>query len=321
MPILSRCSHSVAAAVALAAAAAACAPGPPPPATSAGGPRPNRANAPLATLSAPPPRYVVGHFGYDVQSVGLVSSAGDTNTRTDTVTTHSSVSYEARWDSGQMRVVGRVEYQVALTSGLRPAAPTPPRSTAVLPSPTATSRQAADTAPVETRRVAFNILVDTATGISHRTADGLAVPACQSGGPAVEQDEALATDRPRALTPSSTWTDTLTRVSCLAGIPLTTRTARQVTVAPTPAPDPVSGMPAVVVTYQIKGTMDGEARRNVDLVTLHSTGDGSAEQYYDRVSGVLLSAHATSTWNLDLAINGRIQHLHQQADWRAVARR
>jgi hypothetical protein len=255
-----------------------------------------------------------------VQSVGLVSSAGDTITRTDTVTTHSRVSYEARWDSGQMRVVGRVEYQVALTSGLRSAAPAAPRSTAVLPSPTAAPRQAADTAPVETRRAAFNIVLDTTTGVTRRTSEGVAVPACQTGGPAVEQDEALATDRPRSLAPSSTWTDTLTRVSCLAGIPLTTRTARHFTVSPTPAPDPVSGAPAIVVASQTQGTMDGEARRNVDLVTLHSTGGGTAEQYYDRASGVLLSARATSTWNLDVAINGRVQHLHQQADWRAVER-
>jgi hypothetical protein len=166
--------------------------------------------------------------------------------------------------------------------------------------------------------VGFDVAIDTTTGTVQEPTDKLAVPGCVTGGPPVEQDRALATDRPRSFDAGSAWTDTLTQLSCLGGIPITTRTARQWSVASSPGTDPVSGAPAIVVSYSAIPTMDGEARRNMDLVTLHASGTGTTEQYYDRTTGVLLSVHKTTSLNLDFAINGRVQHWHQDAEWRAA---
>jgi hypothetical protein len=135
----------------------------------------------------------------------------------------------------------------------------------------------------------------------------------------VEQARWLATERPRSLTPAAVWQDTVTRVSCLGGIPLTTRTVRSFTVADTPATDPVTGTPAIHLSFTSAPQMDGEARRNMNLITLHGTGDGTTDQFYDRATGVLLSVHTVTSLDLSYAINGRTQHLHQRADWRARA--
>jgi len=244
-----------------------------------------------------------------------VSSPRDTTQPLDTVTTHSRLSYDGRWEGDQLHVVGQVQSRVTSTArvrpvSVRPAPPTPASTDAAPPTPSA-SRDFVDAVP-------FDVTVDTVSGTVRLPTDSFAVPACVAGGPAVEQDRALATDRPRSFDAGSTWTDTLTRISCLGGVPLTTRTTRVVSVAPSVATDPVSGAPAIAVTYHSEPTMDGEARRNRDLVTLHGAGVGTTELYYDRRTGVLLSAHNTTSLDLDFAVNGRVQHLHQSADWRAA---
>jgi hypothetical protein len=288
----------------------------------------HQANAPSAAPRLPP-RYVPGHFVYDIQSVGIVSSPRDAARHADTVVTHSVVTYDGRWRGEQFGIFGQVAYRITATPGVQ-ASTTPttrsksPKSSAApdttSPAPVASS-SAGDTIPVGGDREAFEFSVDTATGAIHRASDSAAVPGCPPGGPAVEQDEALAADRPRSFAVGTDWSDTLTHVSCLVGIPVTTRTTRLFHVASANTPDPVSGAPSIEVTYESDATWNGEARRHADLVTLHATGNGTTEQYYDRTSGVLLSAHTAVTFDLDAAINGRSQLLHQTAEWRAQARR
>jgi hypothetical protein len=267
---------------------------------------------------------------YDVQSVGVVSSPHDSTQRPDTVVTHSVVSYDAHWQGALFGIFGQVAYRITATPGVqgpttaaRAASPrgsitapgTP--SSAQLP---ATSAATSDTVPVEADRVSFEFNVDTATGAIHRPSDSAAVPGCPAGGPAVEQDEALASDRPRSFAVGTEWSDTLTHVSCLVGIPVTSRTTRVFHVVSASTPDPVSGAPSVEITYQSDVIWDGEARRHADLVTLHATGSGTTEQYYDRATGVLLSAQTDVAFDLTAAINGRSQYLHQVAQWRAQVR-
>jgi hypothetical protein len=265
---------------------------------------------------------VPGHFAYDVQSLGIVSSPRDAAQRPDTVVTHSVVTYDSRWQGGQLEIFGQVAYRITATPGVQGSTTAAARSGSPAPAApgAAASAPMSDTVPVEGDRVAFAFSVDTATGTIHRPSDSAAVPGCPPGGPAVEQDEALATDLPRSFAVGTDWSDTLTHVSCLVGIPVTTRTIRVFQVASAGTPDPASGAQSVEITYESDVTWDGEARRRADLVTLHATGHGTTEQYYDRTSGVLLSAHTAVTFDLDAAINGRPQYLHQVAEWHAQAR-
>src|SRR5581483_10707686 len=131
-----RASRSIAAAAAFAAAAVACTPGTPP-VTTPGGPRAGHPTAAPSKATPLPPRYSAGHFDYDVESVGIVSTPGDTTGRADTVTTRSTVSYDARPDSGRLRVAGRVVYRVVVTAGLRTPSPSAPRAAAAAPAATA----------------------------------------------------------------------------------------------------------------------------------------------------------------------------------------
>jgi hypothetical protein len=348
-PLASRASliRILAAVAALVAVAAVgCVPPQPGPSPTSGGAHPAHANAPNAAPHVLP-HYVSGHFVYDIESVGVISSrrdttrhAGaiathsaprDTTSHPDTVVTHSVLTYDGRWQGEQLQIFGQVAYRITATPGVQ--APTTPaaRSTPVKP-PDAASTQGSppsasagsapqgDTVPVEAGRVSFEFDVDTATGIVHNTTDSAAVPGCPPGGPAAEQGEALASDRPRSFVVGTDWSDTLTKVSCLSGIPITTRTTRLFHVASANTPDPVSGAQSIEITNESDVTWDGEARRQADLVTIHATGSGTTERYYDHTSGVLLSAHTQVSFDLDDAVNGRSQHLHQAADWRAQLR-
>lgn len=303
---------------ATAAAVAACTPRP------GGGPAPAALTPRSAATPALrlPPRYTPGHFVYDVQSVGVVSSPRDTSARPDTVATHSTVTYEASWDGPLFRVAGQVRYSVAVSARVQAAATTagrangtPGSSSAGPPAPTApaTARGGADSGAVTV--ALFEAGIDTLTGAVHRPGDSAAVPRCPPPGP-VEADETLATDRPRSFAPGTQWTDTLARGSCLGGIPLTTRTVRVATVGAVTA-DPATGAPSIMVSYSKNESWDGEARRRTNLVTIHATGTGTVEQYYEQATGVLLSSHTATVFDIDATINGRTQYMHQPAEWRA----
>jgi hypothetical protein len=85
-------------------------------------------------------------------------------------------------------------------------------------------------------------------------------------------------------------------------------------------PDPVTGRDAIPVSYRSETRFAGAARRGPtlsQLVRLEASGTGKTNQYYDRETGALLSAHTTADMLLQVWINGRLQRLHQQADWKA----
>ncbi len=311
---------TLATAAATAAAVVACTPRP------AGGPAPTALapRAAPASASRLPPRYTPGHFVYDVQSVGVVSSPRDTSARPDTVATHSTVTYEASWDGPLFRVAGQVRYSVAVSARVQAAATTagrfnraPGPSSAGSPAVAApsTARGGADSGAADAKVAFFEAGIDTLTGAVHRPGDSAAVPKCPPPGP-VEADETLATERPRSFAPGTQWTDTLTRASCLGGIPLTTRTVRVASVGAV-TPDPATGAPSVMVSYSKNESWDGEARRHSDLVTIHATGTGTVEQYYEQATGVLLSSHTATVFDIDATIDGRTQYMHQPAEWRA----
>jgi hypothetical protein len=310
---------------AIAVAVAACAPTQTSSPTA--GPRPVRANAAPAPTRLPS-RYPTGHFVYDIQSVGVVSAPRDTGDHPDTVVTHSIVTYDARFQDSTFRINGSDQYWTAGTGRLKTSVPGQPTAAPSAANPGASSgavlasqgRGVADSAPPDARKVSFDFRVDTTTGAVRRPADSAAVPGCPVGGP-VEQDEALISDRPRSFAAGTQWADSAVRVSCLIGIPVTTRTTRTFRVADAVAPDPVTGAQSIVVTYQTNVSWDGEARRRTDLVTLHATGVGTGEQYYDASSGMMLSAHTATAFDLDAAVNGKVQqHLHQDAQ-RSLRRR
>jgi len=249
-----------------------------------------------------PPRYGQGSATYAITSVGVVTSPGDTADHADTVTTQSRLTYTAQWSGPKLEVFGRITYRVGTGAG-----------TASRAGPNTTNGSSA-----LSDSVAFDLVVDTATGRAVTPGDSAAVPACPPGGPMAEQARALATQRPRTFAPSSTWSDSTTQLSCLGGVPVTTRTARAFTVAPQTTSDPVSGAEAILVSYQSETHLSGAARRGQQLVELDGGGTGTTQQYYDRTAGTLLSAHTTAALDLDLRVNGRLQRLHQQADWKAV---
>ena len=311
---------TLATAAAVAAAVAACTPRP----SSSPSPAPGAPHPSSADASHLPPRYAPGHFVYDVQSVGVVSSPKDTSAHADTVTTYSTVTYDASWDTGLLRVAGQVRYSVLVSARVQAAANGANRSPAA-PSnaglstgspPSSTPSSAGHDSVAANAQVAFfDARIDTLTGAVHRPGDSAAVPGCPPPGP-VEADETLATDRPRSFAPGTQWTDTLTRASCLGGIPLTTRTIRVATVGPV-TPDPTTGAPSILVSYNKDESWDGEARRRADLVAIHATGNGTVEQYFDHTTGVLLSSHTATVFDITATIDGKPQYMHQPAEWRA----
>jgi hypothetical protein len=173
------------------------------------------------------------------------------------------------------------------------------------------------TAPAAT----FSATIDSASGIvlfakgvDSSQATG---SSCAPGGPTVDQARELATERPRSLDPGATWRDTLVDKACLADIPLVTRATRVYTVSPEPATDPVSGAPSVLVTHTSQATMLGGGPHLGRQITLNGQGGGTTEQYYDRVTGVMLSAHTVADLQLDVGQGGHVQRLIQHADWHA----
>jgi hypothetical protein len=269
---------------------------------------PAQAPAPASEVSSPPaasgarsvlpPRYAAGHREYQITSVGVVSDSGDTTGHLDTVTAAATLRYDARWDGALLRVTGDVASRVVTASlGLRIAA------------------------PPQTALVPFRATIDSATGMA--TIDPASTPSassCPIGGPSVSQARDLATTYPRSLVPGASWRASLSDTSCLGGLPLMSSTSQRYTVASQGATDPVTGAAAILVTHRSMTTMTGGGPRGAQTITLSGTGSGTTEQYYDRTTGVLLSAHTTATLDLDVGVSGRIQRLHQQADWRARAK-
>lgn len=272
----------------------ACAPHPStaparPPVTASAIPSPAGAR-PLS-----PPHYVAGHSVYEITTVGTVSAAEDSASRLDTITTIATLTYDARWSAAELHVSGQVAARVAsATAGLR------------------------GTSQTTMAPVAFRATIDSATGGVTVVPESSATTAtCISGGPTVDQARQLATTRPRFLTPNAGWHDTVTDTSCLGGLPLVSRATRFYTVAGETAADPLTGAPAVLITHTSHTTMQGGGRRGAQVITLAGSGSGTTEEYYDRTSGVLLSAHTSAALALDVGVGGRVQRLHQQADWRA----
>lgn len=267
--------------------------------------------APTGALP-PPPRYVTGHSVYEITSWGTVLSPGDSVTVTDTtsrvvskipappdtITTATKLVYEARWSGSDLRLTGEVAAQVTeATTGLKAASQSG--------------------APV----VAFNATIDSASGmvLFAKGVDSAqaAGQSCVSGGPSVDQAREVATERPRSLDPGATWQDTLVDKGCLADIPLVTRATRVFTVSSEPVIDPVSGAQSVLVSHTSKATMIGGGAHLGRQITLNGQGDGTTEQYYDRVTGVMLSAHTVAALQLDVGTGGHVQRLIQNADWHA----
>jgi hypothetical protein len=82
--------------------------------------------------------------------------------------------------------------------------------------------------------------------------------------------------------------------------------------------DRATGSQAVLISHTSTTTMAGSGHRAGHYITLYGSGTGTTEEYYDRRTGVLLSAHTAATLDLDITVSGHVQHLHQQADWRAT---
>ncbi len=233
------------------------------------------------------------------------------------------MTYDASWEGPLLRVAGQVRYSVLVSARVQAAASAAGRSSGAAMSPNTGSpatalpvpHSGADTSPADVKVAFFDARIDTLAGAVHRPGDSAAVPGCPPPGPA-EADETLATDRPRSFAAGTQWTDTLTRASCLGGIPLTTRTIRVGTVGVV-TPDPTTGAPSIIVSYSKSESWDGEARRHADLVTIHATGTGTVQQYYEQATGVLLSSHTATVFDIDATINGRPQYMHQPAEWRA----
>lgn len=274
--------------------AAACAPSPAPQ------PAPAPAAAPPQAAAAPerggsPPRFVTGHAAYDITAVGLVSDPGDSSGRQDTVTTNTTLSYDTRLQGPQLEASGEIISRVM--------------STSVAMSRDDTTRGA---------RTAFRATVDTASGIITVVPDSAAtLDPCQGRDPSIDQARKLATTRPRSFVPSAIWRDVVNDSSCLGGLPLVSRSTRDYSVAPQGITDPVTGSPAVLISHTSSTTMAGSGHRAGHYITLYGSGNGTTQEYYDRRTGVLLSAHTVATLDLNITLSGHVQRLHQQADWRA----
>jgi hypothetical protein len=242
-----------------------------------------------------PPRFVVGHAAYEITAVGLVSDPNDSLGRQDTVMTNTSLAYDTRLAGPQIQVTGEIRSRVATAS--------------------AALRRTDSTGGT---RSLFQAMVDTASGAVTVAPDSMAPLArCLARDPSVDQARLLATTRPRSFTPAATWRDVVTDSSCLGGVPLVTHATRDYAVAPQPATDPVSGAGAVLIAHTSTTTMTGSGHRAGHYITLNGSGTGATEEYYDRKTGALLSAHTTATLDLDITVGGRVQRLHQQANWQA----
>jgi hypothetical protein len=279
-------------------AAGACAPHAPTTQTPSPASDASSPSAAAAARSSLPPRYAAGHREYQITSVGVVSDSGDTTGHLDTVTAVATLRYDARWDGVLLRVTGDIASRVVTASlGLR------------------------ITTPPQTALVPFRAAIDSATGIA--TIDPASTPSgssCPIGGPSVSQARDLATTYPRSFVPGSSWRLSLADTSCLGGLPLVSSTSQRYTVANQAATDPVTGAAAILVTHRSMTTMMGCGPRGAQTITLSGTGSGTTEQYYDRATGALLSAHTTATLDLDVGVSGHVQRLRQQADWRARAK-
>lgn len=275
-------------------AAAACAPSPAPQ------PTPAPAAAPPQAVIAPeragsPSRFVTGHAAYDITAVGLVSDPGDSSGRQDTVTTNTTLSYDTRLQGSQLEASGEIISRVMSASATMPRADTA-RGT----------------------RTTFRATVDTASGIVTVLPDSATtLDPCQGRDPSVDQARKLATTRPRSFAPSATWRDVVNDSSCLGGLPLVSRSTRDYNVAPQGVADPATGSPAVLISHTSTTTMVGSGHRAGHYITLYGSGNGTTQEYYDRKTGVLLSAHTVATLDLNITLSGHVQRLHQQADWRA----
>ncbi|SRR5579863_568602 len=274
--------------------AAACAPAPAPQPTPAPAAVPPQATA-APERSGSPPRFVTGQAAYDITAVGLVSDPGDSSGRQDTVTTNTILSYDTRWQGPQLEASGEIISRVTAASATMPRADTA-RGT----------------------RTTFRATVDTASGIVTVAPDSAAtLDPCQGRDPSIDQARRLATTRPRSFAPSATWRDVVNDSSCLGGLPLVSRSTRDYTVAPQGVADPATGSPAVLISHTSTTTMAGSGHRAGHYITLYGSGNGTTQEYYDRKTGVLLSAHTVATLDLNITLSGQVQRLHQQADWRA----
>lgn len=258
-------------------------------------PAPTAGSTASLARAAGPPRYVTGYSVYEITTVGTVSSPTDSTSHPDTIKTTATLTYDARRQGADALVSGNVVSRItAVTAGLRGSGTT------------------TTSAPVP-----FRARVDTVTGVVRYDDDTSAATGCSARGPTADQARELATSRPRSLATGASWQDTLSSKSCLGGVPLTSRAARSFAVANASATDPVSGGHAILVTHTSAATMDGGGPRNGRLITLSGSGSGTTEQYFDRTTGVLLSAHTVATLDLDVGVNGRLQRLHQHAEWQA----
>src|SRR5665213_2007369 len=158
--------------------AAACAPTPAPqPAPAPTAAQPQAAAAPERGGS--PSRFVTGHAAYDITAVGLVSDPGDSSGRQDTVTTNTTLSYDARWQGPQLEASGEIISRVLSASATMPHADTA-RGT----------------------RTTFRATVDTASGIVTMAPDSAAaLDPCQGRDPSIDQARKVATTHPRSFTP------------------------------------------------------------------------------------------------------------------------
>jgi hypothetical protein len=242
-----------------------------------------------------PPRFIAGHAAYEISAIGLVSDPSDSVARQDTVMTTTTLTYDTRPSGRLLEVSGEILSRVAAASA---------------------ALRHGD--PAGGTRTLFHATIDTASGAVTVAPDTTAPLAkCLARDPSVDQARQLATTRPRSFIPAATWRDVVTDSSCLGGVPLVTHSARDYAVAPQPGTDPVSGAAAVLIAHTSATTMVGGGHRAGHYITLNGSGTGATEEYYDRKTGLLLSAHTTATLDLDITVSGRAQRLHQQADWQA----
>jgi hypothetical protein len=238
---------------------------------------------------------VTGHAAYDITATGLVSDPNDTTGHQDTVVTTTTLAYDTRLAGPRLEANGEIISRVMSTAMATPRSDTS-RAT----------------------RTTFRATVDTASGVVTLAPDSAASLApCGGRDPSTDQARKLATTRPRSFVASATWRDVVNDSSCLGGLPLVSRSTHVYTVAPQGATDPVTGLAAVLISHTSTTTMAGSGHRAGHYITLYGSGTGTTEEYYDRRSGLLLSAHTAASLDLDITLSGHVQHLHQQADWRA----
>lgn len=277
----------------LALVVAGCTPAPAPRPAPAPAAAPPQAVVP-AEHGGAPARFVSGHAAYDITATGLVSDPNDTTGHQDTVVTTTTLAYDTRLEGAQLEASGEIISRVVSTAA------------------------AARSDTSRATRTTFRATVDTASGVVTLAPDSATSAApCAGRDPSTDQARKLATTRPRSFVASATWHDVVNDSSCLGGLPLVSRSTHVYTVAPQAATDPVTGLPAVLISHTSATTMAGSGHRAGHYITLYGSGTGTTEEYYDRRSGLLLSAHTAASLDLDITLSGHVQHLHQQADWRA----